>query len=313
MKKKITSFKPGEVWLDVDGVPIQAHGGGILYKDGVYYWYGENRTGGGPRAVGISCYSSTDLYNWKHEGVVLTRVLDDPNHDLAVGKVLERPKVIYNEKTGKYVMWMHIDSPDYSYARAGVAVSDKPTGPFEYIGSYRPVGAMSRDMTVFKDDDGKAYLIFSSENNSTMYVALLTEDYLKPEGTYTRNFENRWREAPAIFKHDGKYYLITSGCTGWDPNEAEYAVADSPLGPWKVMGNPCKGENADKTFFSQSTYVLPVADKPGAYIFMADRWKKNNLGDSRYIWLPIFIENGNLSIFWMDEWDLSIFDKNTKK
>ena len=95
--------------------------------------------------TGVSCYSSKDLLNWKFEGIVLPAVKDDEKHDLHPSKVLERPKVIYNEKTKKFVMWAHVESADYSKACAGVAVSDSPTGTFTYVGSFRPNGAMSRD------------------------------------------------------------------------------------------------------------------------------------------------------------------------
>lgn len=306
-------FTPGEVWLDTDGKPIQAHGGGILYHNGSYCWYGENKdaptkptdsVGFRIDVVGVSCYSSTDLLHWQNEGVVLPAVQDDPGHDLHPSKVAERPKVIYNDQTGKYVMWLHVDTADYQYAHAGVAVSDSPTGPFEYIRNERPNGAMSRDMTLFKDDDGKAYLLYSSENNATMYISLLTDDYLGQSGTYTRNFVNQLREAPAVFKHDGKYFLISSGCTGWEPNPAEYAEATSPLGPWTVKRNPCQGEGSETTFTGQSTFVLPVADRPGTFIFLADRWKKEDLRDSRYVWLPMEIEGEQLTITWYAQWKI---------
>ena len=209
--------------------------------------------------TGVGCYSSKDLLNWKFEGIVLPAVKDDPNHDLHPSKVLERPKVVYNKKTGKFVMWAHVESADYSKACAGVAVSDSPVGPFVYQGSFRPNNAMSRDQTVFVDDDGRAYQFYSSENNETMYISLLTDDYLKPSGRFTRNFVKESREAPAVFKYNGKYYMLSSGCTGWDPNIAEIAVADSIMGTWKTIGNPCTGPDADKTFYAQSTYVQPVA------------------------------------------------------
>ena len=60
--------------------------------------------------TGVSCYSSKDLLNWKFEGIVLPAVKDDEKHDLHPSKVLERPKVIYNEKTKKFVMWAHVES-----------------------------------------------------------------------------------------------------------------------------------------------------------------------------------------------------------
>lgn len=100
---------------------------------------------------------------------------------------------------------------------------------------------MSRDQTLFVDDDGRAYQLYSSENNATLYISELTDDYLRPSGRFTRNFIGASREAPAVFKHDGKYYMLSSGCTGWDPNQAELAVADSIMGQWKVLGNPCTG------------------------------------------------------------------------
>lgn len=303
------------LWLDKDGKAINAHGGGILYHKGRYYWYGEFKKGRTflpewatwecyrTDVTGVSCYSSKDLLNWKFEGIVLPSVKDDPNHDLHTSKVLERPKVIYNQKTKKFVMWMHVESADYSKACAGVAVSDKPTGPFVYQGSFRPNNQMSRDQTVFVDDDGKAYQFCSSENNQTLYISLLTDDYLKPSGRFTRNFIGMAREAPAVFKHEGKYYMISSGCTGWDPNQAELAVADSIMGPWTVIGNPCTGKDADKTFYAQSTYVQPVVGKKNAYIAMFDRWNKKNLEDSRYVWLPIQVgADGSLTIPWQETW-----------
>lgn len=299
----------GEVWLDTDGNQINAHGGGVLYHDGTYYWYGEYKgdsTYWNPKVPswecyrtetgGVSCYSSKDLYNWKFEGVVLEPNLNDTTSDLHPSGVLERPKVIYNETTKKFVMWLHVDSHNYAKAAAGVAVSDTPNGKFEYLGSMRPNDQMSRDMTLFKDDDGKAYHIYSSEENQTLYISLLTDDYLKPAGKFTRNFIDQAREAPAVFKHNNKYYIISSGCTAWDPNQAEYAVADSIMGDWKVMGNPCVGKDADKTYYGQSTAVIKVEGKD-EYIAMFDKWNKTDLIDSRYIWLPIVMnEDGTITI-----------------
>lgn len=313
---KNAAIIPGEVWKDTDGNPINAHGGGLLYHEGTYYWYGEYKKGETilpewatwecyrTDVTGVSCYSSKDLLNWKFEGIVLPAVKDDKKHDLHPSKVLERPKVIYNEKTKKFVMWAHVESADYSKACAGVAVSDSPTGTFTYVGSFRPNGAMSRDQTVFVDDNGKAYQFYSSENNATLYISELTDDYLKPTGRYTRNFVKQSREAPAVFKYNGKYYMLSSGCTGWDPNVAELAVADSIMGQWTTIGNPCTGPDADKTFYAQSTYVQQVYGKGNAYIAMFDRWKKKNLEDSRYVWLPLeFGKDGTIAIPWRDSWD----------
>jgi hypothetical protein len=339
------AFVPGEIWRDTAGQPINAHGGGLLLHAGTYYWYGElkegrtyviaaNQSWGGTRVVagGVSCYSSTNLLAWRHEGVALPSVPEDPAHDLHCEKVIERPKVVHNAKTGKFVMWLHVDSPDYKAARSSVAISDTPRGPFRYLGSFRPNagvwplnvtprdkqrgrtnylvrdfkgGQMARDMTLFQDDDGQVYHFYSSEENATMHVSLLTDDYLKPSGRYARIFPGRFMEAPAVFKHGGKYYLFASGCTGWEPNAARSAVADHPLGPWRELDNPCRGADADKTFFCQSTYVQPIAGQPGTLIALFDRWKQWNLADSRYVWLPLKFEpGGQPTVAWRERWSL---------
>lgn len=310
------SFTPGEKWADTDGRHINAHGGGIMYHNGTYYWYGEYKgdyTYRSPgvgwecyraEAGGVSCYSSKDLYNWKFEGIALSPDTVNTHSDIHPTMVIERPKVIYNETTGKFVMWMHIDNHDYGKASAGVAVGDSPTGPFTYIESVHPNGQIARDLTVYKDDDGKAYLIYSSEGNATMQISQLTADYLKTVGTYTRNFADKFREAPAIFKRGGKYYIVSSGCTGWSPNEAEYAVADCITGPYTAINNPCRGKDADKTFYGQSTFVLPVQGVEDTFIMMFDKWNKVDLIDSRYIWLPIKFEGDELTVPWQDQWSL---------
>ena len=316
-------YIPGVVWNDSDGNPINAHGGGIMFHNGTYYWYGESKGDSTYRldwvttwecwraeASGVSCYSSQDLVNWKFEGLVLPGTPDEPDSDLHPSQVIERPKVIYNEKTKKFVMWMHIESPDYEKAHAGVAISDSPTGNFTYLGSFKPNGQDSRDQTIFKDDDGRAYHIYSSEWNKTLYIGLLNNEYTQHTGIFTRNFIGLSREAPAVFKHEGKYYMISSGCTGWDPNVAECAVADSMLGEWTVIGNPCTGKDADSTFYAQSTFVLPIAGKKDTYIAMFDRWNKTNLIDSRYVWLPLTFENNMPVIEWKDKWEINIESSN---
>ena len=361
------SFRPGEIWKDDNGIAINAHGGGILYYDGIYYWFGEHKIAGekGNKAyVGVHCYSSKDLYNWEDRGISLSVVKNDPNHPMTEGCIIERPKVIYNEKTKKFVMWFHheLKNKGYSSAQSGIAISDNPTGPYQYIHSVRPnkgvwpinvqdchkqpvrsdvmeayygggpgglpqhpdvlntlgkgfiTGQMARDMTLFVDDNKKAYHIYASEYNSTLHIAKLSDDYTAHSGKFVRIFVARWMEAPSIFKHDGKYYLIASGCTGWKPNTARYAVANSIWGPWMELDNPCAGENSDLTFNSQSTYVLPVHGKKDAFIFMADRWNPKNAIDSRYVCLPIQFDKkdkyrNKIIIQWQDEWDLICFEK----
>jgi len=113
-----------------------------------------------------------------------------------------------------------------------------------------------------------------------MHVSLLRDDYLSPAGQWKKILTGQRREAPAVFMHQGHYYLITTLCSGWDANAADCAVADSMLGDWHQQGNPCIGPDAAATFHSQSTYVLPLHPEQGSYLFMADRWNKTDLEPS---------------------------------
>lgn len=293
--------KNGTMWLDTDGNPIQAHGGMIEKFDGIYYWYGENKAGetvlkenGLHRVdfIGFSCYSSADCISWKNEGLVL-KASDQPGSPLHKSRVGERPKVLYNEKSRKYVMWFHLDSHDYMTAHTGVAVADRPTGPFQFVREMCPNRFDSRDMTLFKDTDGKAYLIYSSDWNKTLRIAQLTDDYLDVNGVYSHAFPEQEREAPAIFIKGGLYYMITSGCTGWEPNNALFGISHNIFSGWKLIGDPCTGENARQTYFGQSTYVF---EKDGRHYLMLDHWNPSNLKESGYSILPVRADNGHLTV-----------------
>jgi beta-xylosidase len=363
----MTTFTPGKIWSDNFGTHINAHGGGLLIDEGVFYWFGEHKIAGeaGNAAhVGVHCYSSTDLYNWTDAGIALA-VSDDPASEITDGCILERPKVIYNAMTGRYVMWFHLELKGHGYAssRVGVAVADRPAGPYTFLHSFRlnagrwpenvtaeeqkaiydaklmaemrafhgggpdssvvrlpfwvrdfANGQMSRDMTLFKDDDGTAYHICASEENGTLHISQLSDDYLCTTGKYVRAFSKRWHEAPAVCKHNGRYWMITSDCTGWGPNAARSAVATSMWGPWRELGNPTEGINPDngmgpeKTFGGQSTYILAVPGKADAFIAMFDLWRPQNAIDGRYLWLPMRFEDDKPRITWRSEWDLGVFD-----
>ena len=353
--------------MDTSGVPVNAHGGGILFHAGSYYWYGEHKVEGesGNRAqVGVHVYSSRDLLNWKDEGIALA-VSDDPASEIVKGCILERPKVVHCRATGQFVMWFHLEPAGQGYqgARSGVAVADRVTGPFRYLGSVRPDagvwpenvpdeqkrpmtgeeladlqrlqlggapvpyypkdlvyrrdyagGQMARDMTIFVDADGAAYHIFSSENNGTLHISQLADDYLTHRGRYVRVLPGRFNEAPAMMTWRGQYYLFTSDCTGWSPNAARLLRAPSIWGPWEELGNPCIGNGAQmaSTFESQSTHILKVEGRADAYIFMADRWRPQNAIDGRYVWLPIVFRHGVPMIEWRDRWDLSVFESTNE-
>lgn len=312
-------FLPGQVFSDTEGRPINAHGGGVLHHQGVYYWYGEQRPVGPSSLnalIGVSCYSSRDLFSWKFEGTVLPVDRENPDSPITPGCKMERPKVVYNASTRRFVMWWHHDMKGWGHAGAfaGVAVSDSPTGPFRLMEILKPNWHMFRDCTVFQDEDGSAHLVYASDDNANLVICPLEDDYLKVTPSAHRFFPGRYMEAPCVFKHAANYYFIGSDCTGWCPNEARSAAAPTLYGPWKELGNPCLGEGAEITYGCQSTFVLPVEGKPGAFIFMADQWNPENLHESRYVWLPMFFKQTVCSqpprpfVRWLDHWDLSVFD-----
>jgi Glycosyl hydrolases family 43 len=360
------AFRNARVWPDGDGVHINAHGGGVLFHEGTYYWYGEHRAarardGAVVPSPGVHCYASEDLYNWRDEGLVLHTV-GDPASPVARGCTIERPKVIYNRRTKTFVMWFHLELKDRGYGAAltALATARNPTGPFTFQKALRPNagcwpldfperdrtpitveeqkalgkadfatnvvagmflrrdfagGQMARDMTLFVDDDGTAYHVASAEENQTLNIHELDDTYTEFTGKFARVGPGGHNEAPAIVKHGGCYYMLASGCTGWSPNAARVLVADSIWGPWSRAVNPCRGFNpmtrmgAHKTFGGQSTYILPVQDRPGAHIAMFDVWRPDDLVTSGYVWLPIRFQGDALRIDWRDSWDLGAFDR----
>lgn len=286
--KKIVN---GSDYTDTSGKTINAHGGGFLKVGKYYYWIGENRHDN----VLVSCYRSTDLINWEFRGDLLTR---DSNPELANANI-ERPKVIYNNKTKKFVMWMHYEkSTDYSLARAAVAVSDNIEKPFTYVKSFRPFGNMSRDCTLFKDEDGTAYFLSAARENYDMMVYKLTDDYLDTKEHLLTLWPGGHREAPALVKRGEYYFMITSGCTGWAPNQAKYAYAKSLKGPWSELINI--GDAT--TFDSQSTFIIPIEGKKmTSYLYVGDRWDGKHYFNSRYIFLPlIFKDKTTMELNWKD-------------
>ena len=307
-ESRSATFNPGTPWLDSSGASINAHGGGIIEQNGTYYWFGEKRTGSA--SDGVSVYSSRDLYTWQNLGLALAVDADHAGSDIARGCVIERPKVLFNKKTGKYVLWFHLElkGQGYGAARAAVAVSDMIAGPYRFVKSFRPNGNMVRDMTVYQDDDGSAYIIYAARDNYDMRLAQLTDDYQSVTEHDVMIFSEH-REAPAIFKNKGTYYLITSACTGWAPNQARLHIANSIFGPRKDAGDPMRGLNSELTFGGQSTFIPPAPGHDGHFVFMADQWIPRDVGNSTQLWLPIRFENGSPVIEWKDSWDLSYFEQ----
>ncbi len=282
---------PGAVWKDNRGQQIQAHGGGILHWKGAYYWVGEDRTpSNDPEKRYVSCYSSKDLVHWTFRGQILA--LSDPEH-LGSHWVLERPKLFHNPRTGKFVLYFHLDDARYKLARVGVAVSDRIAGPYAYVKSFRPLDQESRDIGQFIDDDGSAYLIFESRPTHGFFIAQLSDDYMSVEKQVS--FIRAPLEGGAVVHYNGLYYALGSHMTGWRPNPNVYATAPSLSGPWTEFKDIAPPEA--NTYQAQSAMLLKVTgSKATSVLFMGDIWKPGTLWDSRYLWMPAQIDNGEFHL-----------------
>ncbi|MCH7231890.1 RICIN domain-containing protein [Glycomyces sp. L485] len=284
------TFVNGSEIITTNGTAMHAHGGGILKDGGYYYMVGENRVDGGSLFNAVSMYRSTDMVNWTHANDILTR---NSHSDLDPANI-ERPKVIYNAEYDHYVMWAHKENgSDYGDAEVAVAVSDTVDGDYTYQGSFRPLGHESRDQTVYVDDDGTGYLISAARSNYDLHIYRLTDDYLGVE-ELVHMFEGDHREAPAVFKRGGVYFLVTSGSTGWNPNQQRYATTTSfPSGSWSGWQNV--GDST--TYRSQTAYVVEIAgSQETSYMYMGDRWAGATGGtpnESTYVWLPLRFPSSN--------------------
>lgn len=273
-------FYPGRPWMDTNGNRIQAHGGSVLYVDGAYYWYGENKekTDGknGVWTWGVRCYVSEDLYNWRDLGLIIPPDLEDETSCLnPYTAMLDRPHIIYNAKTKKYVCWMKI-MHENGVQDELVMTADCITGPYETVTEHlRPLGMSAGDFDLAVAEDGKAYYYFERVHSETI-CADLTEDYTNVTGYYSTHFPHSHppyvREATAHFMRNHKHYLITSGTSGYMPNPSEAAIADTWHGPYRVLGDPHPADESHTSFHSQISCIFPVQGKKDLYIACADRW-----------------------------------------
>ncbi|MCL2572811.1 MAG: family 43 glycosylhydrolase [Defluviitaleaceae bacterium] len=308
-------------WADTSGDIINASDGGVIYVDGVYYWYGQalrplpvarDGKGGQTTTVGVVMYKSADLYNWDYCGVILP-VSDNPTCEQYAPMRYERPKIVYNDKAKKFVLWCHYvkypgDHGDTKgTAEAGIAVCDNVDGTYQWLGTTRPIDekGLVRDSTLYKDHDGTAYFIYDKQvgDDRCLHIVKLSEDYLSCTDDYRRIDVCFWREAAAIVFYNGWYFMFTSGLTSWDTNPALYYRARSLMGGWEAMGDPCIGDVTGTTFESQSTFIFPVEGNKGQFILMCERHNTQNFERCSYIWLPInFPAPGEMKVEYLESW-----------
>lgn len=344
-------FYPGKVWLDTEGKRIQAHGGSVMYIDGTYYWYGENKekTDGknGIWHWGVRCYASKDLYNWEDKGIIIPPEPENPESSLHPSACMDRPHIIYNKNTKKYVCWLKIMGKEMVQTET-VLTADHILGPYEKVREgIKPLGMSAGDFDLAVAEDGKAYYYFERVHSETI-CADLTEDYTDVTGYYSTHFPHhegppRVREATAHFYRKGKHYLVTSGTTGYLPNPSQVAVGDTWHGPYTVLGNPHPEDVTNTSYHSQISSVFKVQGKKDLYIAVADRWlpqamdKKyeiyekmfeaifsgqedtfdfslmgepvvENTSIADYIWLPFRFDGEMAYLDWKDEWSLEEYE-----
>lgn len=322
----MNKISQGGKWLDDRGNMIQAHGGSIFKIKDKYYWYGENKEltvpGSNIWQNGVNCYSSDDLIHWKFENTIL-KSSSNPNSPLYPKRIMDRPHIIYNKKNKVFVMWMKLvgtreEPHNWDYQYMGIATAKHITDDFVLVNKIVPLEMSSGDFDLFVDDDEKAYLVFGKVHTEII-VANLTKDYLNVTGDYTSHLHFIGppiaREAPAVFKRNKKYYMLTSGTTGYYPNRTLLAVANQIHGPWYIAGYPAIDDLDHNTFNCQFSSVFHDKESD-LFVAIGDRWVPDlsksfeksswniNTSKSEYVWLPIKFDIKQLpKIVWQNNWN----------
>ena len=279
----------GVPWYDDRDSVVSAHGANILYDGGRYYMFGENKTDSANVFTGFSCYSSADLVNWHYERIALKT---QPGGRMGPGRVGERPKVLRCPQTGEYVMLMHSDDLRYKDPCVAYATSKTVNGEYTFRGPLLYNGKPIRkwDIGSFVDDDGQGYLLVHHG-----YIYRLAPDFHSVDSCLTAGVEGTG-ESPAMFKHEGIYYWLSSHTTSWERNDNMYHTSRSLAGPWKAMGNFCP--EGSLTHNSQTTFVLPLTIEGRTVpMFMGDRWSfPKQHSAATYVWMPVRVADGRMEI-----------------
>ncbi|MCA0756932.1 family 43 glycosylhydrolase [Paenibacillus sp. N4] len=286
-------------WLDEEG---NARIFPTLKAGSTYYYYQYESDANGFKQINVQ--TSQDGKTWSEKKVVLDRT---SHPDLAACK-FEGLYFTYNEATGNVVAWMHYENnKDYSLGRAA-SMSGDPGEALTFNGSFRPEGNDSRDITFFKDTDGKAYMISAGNTNSDLFMYELNAEYTDVVRQVAKIHEGQHREAPSMIVKDGYYYLFTSEAAGWYPSKAMYSSAPSVEGPWSEL----RPIGSTSTFSAQSGGVWTIEGTETTSSMMhANRWLHgwaSGATGSTQRWLPIAFNNGYASY---DYYNKVLFNRET--
>lgn len=318
------NIKNDQFWDTVDGEPIYSQGGGIFrFEDpetGVekYYWYGayykeaeEYRKNPSvtpltDNFLAVTCYSSVDLVNWEFERNVLER--NEIDKHCKGTRWMGRLGVAYVKAIDKYAMFIQHDK------QVLVTVSDHPTGPFQWhqrINMKDMIGTSNTgDQTVFIDDDGTSYLIYSyGRGRHIIYISEIgVKDGKVGLLDCTPLFKGAGREGNCMFKYNGKYYMFASNLYGWDSSYAYYLVADDVRGPYtpenKMLITP--GCQDDYAHITQTGFFVNVkGSRQETVVYCGDRWANfagNGLGYNQ--WCPLSFDGETPYFNSLHSWNL---------
>ncbi|KAL5603203.1 hypothetical protein FOBRF1_010736 [Fusarium oxysporum] len=301
---------PGARWYDTDGNLFNAHAGGLCVdrESGKFYWFGEHKTEEQEEGGGISVYSSDDLATWESHGLALKP--EEGHEFVSPESIIQRPKVLYSEETGKYHMWWHADDRNYSLLLQGLATSDNITGPYKFQHAVSPLGNWSQDFGAFTDyKTGKSYALYSNGDKvqgRDVYVSEFNKNLTDVEKV-TFRFNKYDFEAPTIIQTEKSYWTFMSHKTGYRPNNVVAMRADKLEGPWSQPFFVAPAYT--RTFSTQSGFSWRIkGTKKTTYLYMADQWDLPSIWESRNVWLPIEIdeENKSVKVVWHDVYDLNV-------
>ena len=254
---------------DTNGSIIDAHDGRVIKFGKTYYWYGTayGNTDGFVTTNHYQSYKSTDLTAWMACGNML---INPPTG------VYYRPHVVYNAKQKKYVMWYNW-YPTLWNGQFGVATSDNPEGPYTIANQNVNVKNLSKgvgDFSLFVDEDGKGYIVYTTIIGHTISVELLTDDYLGSLQTNSGVILPN-AEACNMFKRNGLYYMLADRTCAFCPEGSGAQVYTSayPLGPYNYRGNI---NNLEKSRYPASATI--DGDRIGADWGISGGWNDNTEG-----------------------------------
>ncbi len=296
-KGEWTTIRNGQLWMTEEGESVQAHAPGFIYENGRWYMVGEDRSHAWNPDVNL--YSSTDLQNWKFERKIIENRVTDPR--LGRSRMIERAKLMHNPRTGKYVVWCHWESRNYGASEAACFESDSVNGAYRLIWSGRPLDIKSRDCNIFQDTDGQAYFVSTTEENQHLGLFTLADDYLSVIH-HTQLFPHQRREAPVIVHVGDRYFMLSSACTGWAPNQCKYAYSDNLHDGWSQL----KNVGDEVAYRTQAAAVLEIkGTKQTTYLYVGDRWMDPTLPESKTIIFPISFKGTECEFYYRDQFEIN--------